>query len=120
MRKRDKRKFNCGTSYRWVTITISENLCEACIIQENQISLTLKKKFASRISRPQNRQKPVFGEGGEGRSGYEAFAERRKRNGASFFDDGQAIKSARGMPWHQEPTKDVTSCDKLRGGANIH
>ena len=33
---------------------------------------------------------------------------------------GQAIKSARGMPWHQEPTKDVTSCDKPRGGANIH
>ena len=33
---------------------------------------------------------------------------------------GQARKSARGMPWHQEPTKDVTSCDKLRGGANIH
>ena len=27
---------------------------------------------------------------------------------------GQAIKSARGMPWHQEPKKDVTSCDKLR------
>ena len=27
---------------------------------------------------------------------------------------GQANKSARGMPWHQEPTKDVTSCDKLR------
>ena len=35
------------------------------------------------------------------------------------IDEGQAIKSARGMPWHQEPTKDVTSCDKLRGGANI-
>ncbi len=31
---------------------------------------------------------------------------------------GQAIKSARGMPWHQEPKKDVTSCDKLRGAAN--
>ena len=31
---------------------------------------------------------------------------------------GQAKKSARGMPWHQEPTKDVTSCDKLRGAAN--
>ena len=31
---------------------------------------------------------------------------------------GQAIKSARGMPWHQEPMKDVTSCDKLRGAAN--
>ena len=24
------------------------------------------------------------------------------------------------MPWHQEPKKDVTSCEKLRGGANIH
>ena len=22
------------------------------------------------------------------------------------------------MPWHQAPKKDVTSCDKLRGGAN--
>ena len=32
---------------------------------------------------------------------------------------GQAEKSARGMPWHQEPTKDVTSCDKPREGANI-
>ena len=24
------------------------------------------------------------------------------------------------MPWHQEPKKDVTSCDKLWLGANIH
>ena len=31
---------------------------------------------------------------------------------------GQANKSARGMPWHQEPMKDVISCDKLRGVAN--
>ena len=23
------------------------------------------------------------------------------------------------MPWHQEPMKDVISCDKLRLGANI-
>ena len=23
------------------------------------------------------------------------------------------------MPWHWEPTKDVISCEKLRGGANI-
>ena len=30
---------------------------------------------------------------------------------------GQAKKSARGMPWHQEPMKDVLSCDKLRGAA---
>ena len=33
---------------------------------------------------------------------------------------GQAIKSVGRMTWHQEPTKDVTSCDKLRLGANIH
>ena len=33
---------------------------------------------------------------------------------------GQAKKSARGMPWHQEPMKDVISCDKLRGAANEH
>ena len=36
------------------------------------------------------------------------------------FDEGQANKSARGMPWHQEPMKDVISCDKLRGAANEH
>ena len=30
----------------------------------------------------------------------------------------QAKKSTRRMPWHQEPKKDVTSCDKLRGAAN--
>ena len=34
--------------------------------------------------------------------------------------NGQANKSARGMPWHQEPKKDVTSCDKLRGAAHTH
>ena len=34
------------------------------------------------------------------------------------FDEGQANKSARGMPWHQEPMKDVTSCEKFRGAAN--
>ena len=31
---------------------------------------------------------------------------------------GQARKSTRGMPWHQEPMKDVISCEKLRGSAN--
>ena len=35
------------------------------------------------------------------------------------FKEVQADKSTRGMPWHWEPMKDVTSCDKLRGGANI-
>ena len=32
----------------------------------------------------------------------------------------QANKSIRRMPWHQEPTKDVISCEKLRGAANKH
>ena len=41
------------------------------------------------------------------------------RNGAALsLEPGQANKSARGMPWHQEPMKDVTSCEKLRGAAN--
>ena len=33
---------------------------------------------------------------------------------------GYAGKSAGWMPWHWEPMKDVISCEKLRGGANIH
>ena len=31
-----------------------------------------------------------------------------------------SIKSVGWMPWHWEPMKDVISCEKLRGGANIH
>ena len=42
----------------------------------------------------------------------------RTRSIKDLFLLGQAKKSARGMPWHQEPMKDVTSCDKLRGAAN--
>ena len=34
--------------------------------------------------------------------------------------EGQRKKSARGMPRHQEPKKDVVSCEKLRGVANRH
>ena len=45
----------------------------------------------------------------------------RKRSATDAdSDEGQAKKSARGMPWHQEPMKDVISCDKLRGAANEH
>ena len=33
---------------------------------------------------------------------------------------GHARKSTGRMPWHWEPTKDVISCEQLRGGANIH
>ena len=32
--------------------------------------------------------------------------------------NGEATKSTRGMPWHQEPMKDVTNCDKLRGAVS--
>ena len=31
---------------------------------------------------------------------------------------GQAIKSVGRMTWHQEPKKDVTSCDKSGGAAH--
>ena len=31
---------------------------------------------------------------------------------------GQATKGARGMPWHQEPKKDATNCDKPRGAVS--
>ena len=52
------------------------------------------------------------------RNGCSTLEERRTEWSADCFDVGQAIKSARGMPWHQEPMKDVTSCEKLRGAAN--
>ena len=38
----------------------------------------------------------------------------------SQFNNGQDYKGAGRMPWHQEPKKDAISCEKLRGGANIH
>ena len=42
----------------------------------------------------------------------------RTKDMQSASPQGQAIKSARGMPWHQEPKKDATSCDKPRGAAH--
>ena len=36
----------------------------------------------------------------------------------SIIQNGQANKSAGRMPWHQEPMKDVVSCEKLRGVAS--
>ena len=32
--------------------------------------------------------------------------------------NGQATKSVRGMPWHQEPMKDAATSDMPRGGAS--
>ena len=43
--------------------------------------------------------------------------EKGRRSGG-LCRKGQAKKSARGMPWHQEPKKDVISCEKPRGAAN--
>ena len=34
------------------------------------------------------------------------------------ISNGQATKSTRGMPWHREPKKDVTNCEKLRGAVS--
>ena len=80
------------------TITIlRSNLLIACIIQENQNLLDEDDAMECVSSVVNNGTKDM----------------------QSASSRGQAIKSARGMPWHQEPKKDVTSCDKLRGGANI-
>ena len=38
--------------------------------------------------------------------------------GRSRDNEGQAGKGAGRMPWHQEPKKDVISCEKPRGAAN--
>ena len=38
--------------------------------------------------------------------------------GRSRNNEGQAGKGAGRMPWHQEPKKDVISCEKPRGAAN--
>ena len=42
----------------------------------------------------------------------------RKSEEQRGVTSGQATKSTRGMPWHQEPMKDVTNCDKLRGAVS--
>ena len=44
--------------------------------------------------------------------------QRTKDELANSLRKVQANKSTRRMPWHQEPKKDVTSCDKPRGAAN--
>ncbi len=60
-----------------------------------------------------------FGTGEEGQQNERAFGLARKRGIWRLPRRGQANKSARGMPWHQEPKKVVTSCDKPGGGAHI-
>ena len=48
------------------------------------------------------------------------ITERSSSNQRTSKEIVQAKKSIRRMPWHREPTKDVTNCDKLRGVVNIH
>ena len=43
---------------------------------------------------------------------------KKARNERIILKEVQAKKSIRRMPWHREPTKDVTNCDKLRGAVN--
>ena len=43
-----------------------------------------------------------------------------KREPVKENRNGQATKGAGRMPWHQEPKKDVVSCEKLRRAANKH
>ena len=50
---------------------------------------------------------------------YETQAIQKKRTKSyTIAKEVQANKSTGRMPWHQEPMKDVTSCDKLRLAAN--
>ena len=48
------------------------------------------------------------------------FTGLKQKHWKTNANKGQVRKSIRWMPWHQEPTKDVTSCDKRRGRANIY
>ena len=50
----------------------------------------------------------------------QAIQRTKKDELANSLRKVQAKKSTRRMPWHQEPKKDVTSCDKPRGAANKH
>ena len=43
---------------------------------------------------------------------------KKARNERIILKEVQAKKSIRRMPWHREPKKDVTNCDKLRGAVN--
>ena len=53
-----------------------------------------------------------------GTPGTETSKYREEEKSEGSFEEVQAKKSTRRMPWHWEPTKDATSCEKPRGGAN--
>ena len=103
-----------------------QNFCEACIIlKRTKFSLTKSKEACPRLRRPRIRGKPAKRLPRKRRKNgaLRAFANSPRLgaegSGAEFLPTpGQAIKSARGMPWHQEPKKDAISCDKPRGAAH--
>ena len=52
--------------------------------------------------------------------GYRERVKEKSIAGSQSVINGQATKSARGMPWHQEPTKDAAICEKPRGAESRH
>ena len=54
----------------------------------------------------------------EGEKKTTIICERRSAAYRKVCEEVQAKKSIRRMPWHREPTKDATNCDKLRGAVN--
>ena len=112
------RKLNVEQHPKGCRVTYNFDLCKACIIlKENQeFSDNSEQDRNSRPPFAENQFSAKSEEQGSGRS----FRESGNEAERTLRRAGQAGKSARGMPWHQEPKKDVTSCDKLRGGANIH
>ena len=107
---------NCGTfNLKGKTITISKmNLIWCLHNSRTAIAYRPHYKIESEPSEADRIRK------GERRERIRSFRESGNEVERASFDVGQANKSARGMPWHQEPMKDVTSCDKLRGAAHTH
>ena len=84
-----------------------------CLVLKDQVSFksntsTLKTEHTKKSQRNRETKKKI------------AKAIKKKENSiATIPSYGQARKSIGRMPWHWEPMKDVVSCEKLRGGANI-
>ena len=72
------------------------------------ITILLEDKWACIIQRLENQWKLDWTQ----------ISWRSQKQKCVLRNEGQAKKSARGMPWHQEPMKVVISCEKLRGAAN--
>ena len=49
-----------------------------------------------------------------GSRGLESFKQTLRPGGLGEWEEGQARKGTRRMPWHQEAMKDVAGCEKCR------